>query len=104
MVIPAANRRRSYILRQEILMNVLPQQMTTEHELKIAPTVTQQAKLFSSLRRDNVAGVLKTIQAMLGMAEFDFAVENVKSVIDDYYDTADLALFYVHSVCRIRRD
>lgn len=79
-------------------------QVPTEHEIKVAPTVTQQVKLLAALRSDRVEDLIHTIKGVLGIGDFHVAMENVKTVMDDYFDTDDLALYYTHSVFRIRRE
>lgn len=79
-------------------------QPPTEHELKVSPPVSQQVKLLGALRSETIDDVIQTLKALLGIGDFLVTVENVKSLIDEYYDTPDLALYATHAVCRIRRE
>jgi inorganic triphosphatase YgiF len=75
-----------------------------EHELKFIPTLRLQVKLFAPLHRLDVAGVRATMQNVFDIANFNVAFENVKLILDEYYDSDGLALFKGHSLFRVRRD
>ncbi len=85
-------------------MNALTTVVPIEHEIKVTPNTNVQIKLLSSIRSQNIDNVIKTLKATLGIGDFSVLPEDVKSIIDDYYDTEDLALYYTHSVFRIRRE
>lgn len=77
-----------------------------ENEIKIVPTEVTQAKLLGSLhgkKADEIDSVLRTIKAVLSLAEFDISQESVENIVDEYFDTEDLALFGFHASLRIRR-
>ena len=61
-------------------------------------------KLLASLRSQSVDDVTQTLKGVLGVGDFKLTIENVKSLIEEYYDTPELALYDTHSVFRIRRD
>lgn len=76
----------------------------TEHELKLTPSTSLQVKLLASLRTQSVDDVIHILKGVLGVGDFKVTIENVKSLIDEYFDTSDLALYDTHSVFRVRRD
>lgn len=84
--------------------NGVDDRKTTEHELKLIPSTSLQVKLLASLRSQSVEGVIQTLKGVLGVGDFMVTVENIKSLIDEYYDTPELALYDTHSAFRIRRD
>ncbi len=75
-----------------------------EHELKLVPTVHSQVKLLHLVRSRNVKEIIQTLTSAFGIGDFRVAVENITSIIDEYFDTDDLAIFQTHSVFRVRRD
>ena len=77
-----------------------------ENEIKIVPIEVTQAKLLGSLhgkKVDETDSVLRTIKAVLSLAEFDISQESIENILDEYFDTDDLALFDFHASLRIRR-
>jgi inorganic triphosphatase YgiF len=77
-----------------------------EHEIKLVPAEVTQAKLLNSLLGKglgDVGSVLKITKAALSLAEFDITHESLENVTDEYFDTCNLVLFYMHASLRIRR-
>lgn len=77
-----------------------------ENEIKIVPIEVTQAKLLGALhgkKAGEIDSVLRTIKAALSLAEFDISQESVENIVDEYFDTEDLALFDFHASLRIRR-
>lgn len=70
-----------------------------EVELKFVPTCEVQARLASSSEFEHLVRVL---QGAFDLGEFRFEEEGTVHLIDDYYDTAELALYRDHASFRIR--
>lgn len=73
-----------------------------ENEIKLVT----QAKMLAALRgkkTNEQDSVLRTLKGALNFAEFDVSQERVENIIDEYFDTDDLALFGFHASLRIRR-
>lgn len=85
-------------------MHVTTSNIPIEHELKLTPATNVQVKLLASLRTQTADQIIQTLKGTLGVGDFVVTIENIKSIIDDYYDTDDLTLYQIHSVFRVRRE
>lgn len=79
--------------------------ITEENELKFMVSEETQAKLASIKGKEmnEVREVLRTVKAALNLAEFDISQEKVEGIIDEYFDTENLALYGFHASIRVRR-
>jgi len=80
--------------------------VSEENELKLIVSEETQAKMLASIRDmgdKDVEKILRIVKAVLDLAEFDVSQERVETILDEYYDTRDLDLFWSHGSMRVRR-
>jgi inorganic triphosphatase YgiF len=79
-----------------------------ENELKLVATVETQAKMLASIKgkgtgEPEVKEILVVVMAVLHLADFVVSKEHVGPIIDEYFDTADFAVYKTHAALRVRR-
>jgi hypothetical protein len=77
-----------------------------ENELKLIVSEETQAKMLASIRgkgTSEVGEILRIVEAALHLAEFDISQEKVEIIMDEYFDTRELAVYGSRASFRVRR-